>query len=521
MANQKFKSKIQADAGLQITSESPSKVLQLDPSGNVQSSVTTTVELAHLAGVTSPVQTQLTDAQSDATQAILDAAAAQVDATQALTNAATSQSTVNTHISNPTGAHAASAISVTPAGNIVSTDVQSALQEIQLELDAVADITQDVADLVSLSGVAANAVNLGVFSGTIIPDASTVKSALQSLETTIETLPDPMEYKGLYDADTNTPTLADGTGSNGDVYQVTVAGTVDFGSGNISFLVGDKVVYNGSISVYEKWDMTDAVISVNGQNGIVVLSSDNITEGVTNLYFTEERAQDAVGTILVDSTSVDLSYDDVLNQINAVVLPAGVDHDALANFVVNEHIDHSTVEIQTIANSGLIGGGNITATRSLSVDISGTTALGETPAAADSFLVYDASTSSLKKVLYSEVLGGVSIGSVGDISETSDVIVNNQSTALSVVGLAFSATVVRGFKALVTVEIDATVGLFEAYEMTGINKAGSFEMSVSSVGDDSSIVFTITSAGQIEYTSADYTGFVSGAIKFRAETTTV
>ena len=56
-----------------------------------------------------------------------------------------------------------------------------------------------------------------------------------------------MEYKGTWNANTNTPTLADGVGDNGDVYVVSVAGTQDLGSGSITFAVGDWVVYNGSI----------------------------------------------------------------------------------------------------------------------------------------------------------------------------------------------------------------------------------------------------------------------------------
>lgn len=56
-----------------------------------------------------------------------------------------------------------------------------------------------------------------------------------------------MEYKGTWDASTNTPALADGTGDTGDMYIVSVAGTVDFGSGNITFYEGDRVVYNGSV----------------------------------------------------------------------------------------------------------------------------------------------------------------------------------------------------------------------------------------------------------------------------------
>ena len=45
-----------------------------------------------------------------------------------------------------------------------------------------------ITDLVTLSGVAANAADLGTFIGTIIPDSQTVKAALQALETSLETL---------------------------------------------------------------------------------------------------------------------------------------------------------------------------------------------------------------------------------------------------------------------------------------------------------------------------------------------
>ncbi len=46
---------------------------------------------------------------------------------------------------------------------------------------------QDVADLTTLSWVASNAINLWTFTWTTIPDNSTVKQALQALETAVET----------------------------------------------------------------------------------------------------------------------------------------------------------------------------------------------------------------------------------------------------------------------------------------------------------------------------------------------
>jgi hypothetical protein len=58
---------------------------------------------------------------------------------------------------------------------------------------------------------------------------------------------DAMEYQGDWNAQTNTPTLADGTGTKGDTYNVSVGGTQDLGSGDIVFFAGDRVIYNGSV----------------------------------------------------------------------------------------------------------------------------------------------------------------------------------------------------------------------------------------------------------------------------------
>lgn len=354
-----------------------------------------------------------------------------------------------------------------------------------------------------------------------------------------------MEYQGTYNASTNTPTLADGVGSIGDVYRVTVAGTQDLGSGNITFNVGDYAILNSSL-VWEKADTTDSVTSVNGQTGIVVLDTDDINEGATNLYytqarfdsafaaksttdlaegsnlyFTDERAQDAVGTILVDSASIDFTYNDGTPSITASVLPAGVDHDQLMNFVANEHVDHSTVQIATAAGtSGLTGGGDITTTRNLSVDINGTTA--ETSADnADKLLIYDNSASALKSMTRANFLSGIPTASVGDISETSFSLANNQASPANVTGLAFSNATARSFRVHASVIIDATTDLFEVYELSGIQKGSSWDMSQTSTGDDAGLTFSITNAGQIQYTSTNNAGFVSGTLKFRAITTTV
>lgn len=64
-----------------------------------------------------------------------------------------------------------------------SSTIKSALQALETAHEST---DAKVDDLITLSGVAANSTNLGTFTGTTIPDSSTVKSALQSLETAVE-----------------------------------------------------------------------------------------------------------------------------------------------------------------------------------------------------------------------------------------------------------------------------------------------------------------------------------------------
>lgn len=53
-------------------------------------------------------------------------------------------------------------------------------------------------------------------------------------------------------------------------------------------------------------------------------NTDGLAEGSTNLYFTNERAQDAIGAALVDSSNIDFTYNDPANQITADLTTTGV-----------------------------------------------------------------------------------------------------------------------------------------------------------------------------------------------------
>jgi hypothetical protein len=98
-----------------------------------------------------------------------------------------------------------------------------------------------------------------------------------------------VNFQGLWNAATNTPTLVDppSSGTKGYYYIVSTGGTF----AGITFEVGDWIISNGT--AWGKVDNTDAVSSVFGRTGnVVAANGDYTTAQVTesgNLYYTEAR----------------------------------------------------------------------------------------------------------------------------------------------------------------------------------------------------------------------------------------
>ena len=88
---------------------------------------------------------------------------------------------------------------------------------------------------------------------------------------------DAIEYKGAWNANTNTPNLNTVAKDKGDMYLVSVKGTQSIGEGTKQYNVGDEVIYNGT-----KWQRipTGDVDSVNNispdSNENVLLEGDDI-----------------------------------------------------------------------------------------------------------------------------------------------------------------------------------------------------------------------------------------------------
>jgi len=162
-----------------------------------------------------------------------------------------------------------------------------------------------------------------------------------------------LNYQGTWNASTNTPTLVSSTGTQGYYYVVSVAGTTNL-NGITDWQVGDWAIFNGS--VWQKVDNTDAVSSVNGQTGTVVLTTTNINEG-TNLYYTDARARASV------SAGTGISYNSTTGVITNsspslggdVVGPSSATDNAVARYdsTTGKLLQNSVV---TVGDTGAVAG---------------------------------------------------------------------------------------------------------------------------------------------------------------------
>lgn len=114
------------------------------------------------------------------------------------------------------------------------------------------------------------------------------------------------------------------------------------------------------------WSYNDGAGTLTGTVSLAAFSTTNLSEGA-NLYFTDERAQDAVGTILADTSTIDLDYSDATPSISASVIADSISNTLLSNMAdstmkgravgagTGDPTDLSLAQIAAIASAANIG----------------------------------------------------------------------------------------------------------------------------------------------------------------------
>ena len=130
-------------------------------------------------------------------------------------------------------------------------------------------------------------------SPTSVPIAAsdTILAAMAKLQGQITGIPQGLVYKGTWNANTNTPTLASGTGTTGEFYIVSVAGSTNL-DGITDWQVGDWAIFV-EVGVTDTWQKIDNSQSITGS-------------GATN-KITKWTAPTVLGTGLIEDDGTDVT----------------------------------------------------------------------------------------------------------------------------------------------------------------------------------------------------------------------
>ena len=283
-----------------------------------------------------------------------------------------------------------------------SSTVKAAIQALEtaLELKAassvVTEIDTNVDDLITLSGVAEQATGLGTFTGSTISDASTIKDALQDLETAVEGAQagsavadrtktvtgdaDTTHYV-TFVADDNSSATAETVYTDGGITYNPATNLLTLGTGNLTTLqlggvavtstAAELNILDGVTSTTAELNILDGVTStaaeINLLDGVTATTAElNILDGVTataaELNILDGVTSTAAELNLLDgvtSTTAELNILDgvtattaELNYVDGVTSNVQTQLDAKTNDGDNVNVLVGTTSAQTVPVDG-------------------------------------------------------------------------------------------------------------------------------------------------------------------------
>jgi predicted heme/steroid binding protein len=230
---------------------------------------------------------------------------------------------------------------------------------------------------------------LNITGGNIIASDS-ILQAFGKVQNQINSLVGGVQYKGVWNAATNTPTLQSSVGNQGEYYVVNVAGTTNL-NGITDWFVGDWAIYDGT--AWQQVDNTDAVVSVNGYVGAVVLTYSDVdaapaarTLTINGIgYDLSEDRSWTVGNVRTDSFYADPTWITSLNWSKIIDTPTTLSGYGITDAVnksrtltingttydLSDNRTWSVGTVTSISTSGPITGGTITGIGTIGINKSG------------------------------------------------------------------------------------------------------------------------------------------------------
>jgi hypothetical protein len=375
--------------------------------------------------------------------------------------------------------------------------------------DVLEDHEEKINDLVILSGVAANAENLGAFTGVTIPDNTTVKGALQALETELETKAEGGDLTAHTGASTNVHGLAVGSSVVGttdtqaltnktitgadirtpvrsDVKQDTLANLTTYATtasnGQIVYATDEK----GMFQVVD-----GELVGIGGAGVVKLTAGENIA--INDLVYISTGTGNDSGRTAGRIYKVDASNDDRVEVLG---------------FATKAITSGAIGEVQVSGNlkgfTGLTAGKIYYASASVPGAISLTP-----PSANDQWVVAVGLAASATEIIINPVASSGAIY-ITD-ADTAFTIANFQTSAASVTNLLFDGAVNRAFTIQYSIyrQTDTALSaLAQVGQLRGVynTQADIWFMSDDYSGQNSGVTFSIQPSGQIQYTSTNVGG---------------
>jgi len=175
-----------------------------------------------------------------------------------------------------------------------------------------------------------------------------------------------MKYQGVWNSNTNDPTLQSGIGERNHYYIVSVDGNTTL-DGISDWVAGDFVLFNGS--EWQKIDVTDLVSAVNSKTGNVVLDPDDLNDGLTAHKFASAAELSAIASNNAHRTTtsgnphsvtkIDVSLGNVTDNAQVKKIGSSTDN-AVARWDGTSGDTIQNTPNMTVADSGAITAGSDT-----------------------------------------------------------------------------------------------------------------------------------------------------------------
>ena len=183
-----------------------------------------------------------------------------------------------------------------------------------------------------------------------------------------------LNYQGTWNASSNVPTLTSSIGTKGYYYLVSVAGSTNL-NGITNWQVNDWAVFDGS--VWEKVDNNTAVISVNGQTGVVVLAATDVGATPNTTYVLAGTGMSGGGrlnanvTVNLANTAVAAATYGNASSVSQIAINAQGRITSASNVGITIPVANVTGAVPNTVNvlpgTGLSGGGALTGNVTLNI----------------------------------------------------------------------------------------------------------------------------------------------------------